>query len=153
MFGGYLKGLRFLLSAQLRQGLHPRQLALALAVGVTIGVLPVIWGTSAICCLLAYGLRLNQAIVQLANYLVFPLQILLFIPYLQGGEKLFSTSLLPISTALCFEQIHTTPWAFLQQFGQVNLQAAVAWLMTTPLLFSGVFSFSFLLFSRLSTRT
>ncbi len=153
MSDGYFKRLRFLLNAQLRQGLRPRQLALALAVGVTIGVLPVIWGTSIICCFLAYGLRLNQAIVQLANYLVFPFQILLYIPYLQGGEKLFSTSLLPINTALFFEQIQTTPWVFLQEFGQINLQAAVAWCMTTPLLFLSVFFLSFLLISRLSRRT
>ena len=148
--GGYLKRLGALLTTQLRQGLQPRQITLALAVGATIGVLPVIWGTSVICCLLAYGLRLNQAIVQLANYLVFPLQILLFIPYLQGGEKLFSTDLLPTNPESFLEQIQTSPWEFIQQFWQINLQAAAVWLITTPLLFLSLFFLSFVLVSRLS---
>jgi len=150
--GGYLKRLGALLKTQLQQGLQPRQLALAVAVGATVGVLPVIWGTSILCFLLAYGLRLNQVIVQLANYLFFPLQILLFLPYLQGGEKLFHTELLPSNPALFFEQIQATPWAFLQQFWQINLQAVVAWLMTAPEVFLSVFSLSFLLISRLSRR-
>ena len=40
-------------------GLTPQKLALTLCVGTAIGILPLLWGTSLLCLLLAHLLKLN----------------------------------------------------------------------------------------------
>lgn len=125
--------LKALLTSQLKQGLSPHQLSLAFALGVTIGIMPLVWGTSLLCIFLAGAFRLNQAVVQCANYLVYPLQILLFIPYLAGGDYLFATALLPADNSALLESIRTQPELFFRNFPQANIQALAVWLISAPL--------------------
>jgi hypothetical protein len=76
-----------LLDNMLTQGASPHKVALAIALGGSIGILPVVWGSTVLCALLAYLLRLNQVGIQAANYLTFPLQIALFVPFTVSGQK------------------------------------------------------------------
>lgn len=78
-----------LLGNLLTEGISPRKLALTVALGLVIGVLPLIWGSTLLCALLAYLLRLNQAGIQATNYLAYPLQIALFIPFYRMGAHIF----------------------------------------------------------------
>lgn len=126
--------LRGLIREQLRQGLSPRQLTLALALGATVGLLPTLWGTSLLCFVLAGVLRLNQPLVQLANYLVYPLQILLFIPYLRAGDLVFGLHSLPDDPGPLLVQLHSQPLLLVQQLGWANLRAVAVWCASTPLL-------------------
>jgi len=146
---GRQQRLRSLLGNELRRGLQPRELALACALGATIGVMPVVWGTSLLCILLAALLRWNQAVVQLANYLSLPLHVSLFLPFFIGGERLFATRLLPHDTERLTELLRHSPGLFLQQFWQANLQALVVWGIVTPLLFFATFLLSGLCLKRL----
>jgi hypothetical protein len=59
------------------QGLSPERLALSVAVGIAVGVFPIFGTTTMLCAPVAILFRLNIPAVQLVNYLVFPLQILL----------------------------------------------------------------------------
>jgi len=140
-----LARLRRLLRAQLRQGLAPRRLALALALGATIGLLPTLWGTSLLCFFLAWLLRLNQPLVQLANYLVYPLQILLFVPYLKAGDLLFGRHSLPQDLDPLIAQLQSQPLQLLRQLGWANMRAAVAWSCSAPFLLGAVFLLAILL--------
>lgn len=133
----------------LKQGMQPRQLALALALGATIGLLPTVWGTSVLCILFAWLLRLNQLVVQLANYLVYPLQILLFIPYFQMGEHLFGSNYLPGNLNFFLTNLQSNPLQVLDQYWQANLQAACAWLLSLPLLMACSYPVAMLLLRRL----
>jgi uncharacterized protein (DUF2062 family) len=133
----------------LKQGMQPRQLALALALGATIGLLPTVWGTSVLCILFAWLLRLNQVVVQLANYLVYPLQILLFIPYFHLGENLFGSNHLPDNLDLFLTNLQSDPLLVLDQYWQTNLQAACAWLLSLPLLMACSYPVAKLLLRRL----
>ena len=137
--------LRALIVDQLQQGLHPRELALAIALGGTVGVMPLIWGTSILCIFLAGCFRLNQAVVQLANFLAYPLQIILFIPLLVLGDKFFSTTLLPSNSSQLLDQMATAPGLFFRQFWQANLQALSVWLISTPLLLAVFFCLAYLI--------
>jgi uncharacterized protein (DUF2062 family) len=78
-----------LIRKALSQGISPHQLALTIALGVTIGVIPVVWGSTLLCVFLAFFFRLNQAVIQAANYLAYPLQIALFVPFYRIGAKIF----------------------------------------------------------------
>jgi uncharacterized protein (DUF2062 family) len=147
------RGLFYKLKSQLgfllSQGMMPRQLALAIAMGIAIGLLPTAWGTSLVCILFAAIFRLNQMLVQLANYLVYPLQILLFIPYFRLGEFLFSSHNLPPAFDCFIEDLQSEPLTVLHQYGQANLQAVFAWLLTAPFLMVGCFFIAQALMARL----
>ena len=70
-------------------GLSPHKLSLTLCFGVALGVMPLAWGTTLLCVLLASRLRLNQAAMLAVNYLCYPLQLALFLPFCHVGEFLF----------------------------------------------------------------
>jgi uncharacterized protein (DUF2062 family) len=148
-FIGRLTRLKDLLGGLLQQGLQPQRLALALALGATIGLLPTVWGTSLLCILCAAPLRLNQLVVQLANYLVYPLQIFLFLPYLEVWEQLFSSQVLPHNLERLWQQLQSAPLATLQSYWQANLQAIFVWLLSSPLLLASAYLLALLLVERL----
>jgi len=83
------KGVRSRAAALLQSGLTPQQLSLTLCLGTALGVMPLLWGTTLICALIAARLKLNQAAMQAVNYCCYPLQLALFLPFCRLGELLF----------------------------------------------------------------
>ena len=74
----------------LRQGITPEKIALSIALGITLGVTPVLGSTSILCFLAAVVFRLNVPAIQLVNYFVYPLQFALLIPFIRMGEWIFA---------------------------------------------------------------
>jgi uncharacterized protein (DUF2062 family) len=74
---------------QLTQGVSPGALALALALGVVLGALPVLGATTVLCAAAAAALKLNQPAIQVANYAAYPLQLALYLPFFRAGAWLF----------------------------------------------------------------
>jgi uncharacterized protein (DUF2062 family) len=107
----------------LRQGISPRRLALTLALGFAIGCFPVIGIPTAICALLALGLRLNLPAIQAANYAVMPLQFLLIAPFVRLGGWLLAGRFQQAATA------HAAPVNLLAQLGGMVGHAVLAWLV------------------------
>lgn len=153
--GKRLKRLNAELRQRLQQGMQPQQIALTLALGATIGLLPTLWGTSLICLLLAWLLGLNHVLMQVANYLVYPLQILLFLPYFRFGQQLFACSSLPENLDHLCASLRSNPGMLLEQYWRANLHAVCAWLMTVPLLLSCCYPLARLILRRMhsSART
>ncbi|HQN09603.1 MAG TPA: DUF2062 domain-containing protein, partial [Thermoanaerobaculia bacterium] len=60
---------------QLTQGLSPDAIALTIAIGLAIAVIPIVGTTTILCTTAAIVLRLNQPLIQAINYLSFPLQL------------------------------------------------------------------------------
>jgi len=81
----------------LRQGLSPKKLSMVISLGIAISVLPVLGATTIFCTAVSILFRLNLPAIQLANYAAFPLQIILFFPFLKIGEKVSKVSLDPLS--------------------------------------------------------
>src|SRR5512137_1792912 len=73
---------------QLLQGVTPAKLALSLALGVVVSVMPVLGITTLVALALSVVLRLNHVAMVAANYAAYPLQILLFIPFFKLGAWL-----------------------------------------------------------------
>jgi len=67
-------------------GLTPYQLSLTISFGITLGLFPVIGLTSILCFIFGFIFRLNLVVIQLVNWLVSPLQILMLVPFYQLGE-------------------------------------------------------------------
>ncbi len=76
----------------LKQGKSPHELALAIALGVTIGMFPVQGTTTLICILVSMLFRLNLVVIQLANYLSIPLMMVMLVPFYTIGHHLFGRS-------------------------------------------------------------
>lgn len=111
----------------LLQGISPRRLALTLALGFTIGCIPVIGVPTALCLVVAFGLRLNIPAIQAANYAAMPLQVVLIFPFLRMGGWMFaSPNHLPLNAAL----IHQTPMKVVWASGSLAGEALAAWLVT-----------------------
>jgi uncharacterized protein (DUF2062 family) len=74
----------------LKEGVTPRKLALAVTLGFLFGIFPIIGITTILCGVAALIFRLNMAAIQLVNYLVYPIQLVLIIPYLKMGSFIFN---------------------------------------------------------------
>lgn len=81
-------------------GLTPFQLALTISFGVTLGLFPFIGLTSVLCFIFAFIFRLNIIVIQLINWLVAPLQLIMLVPFYQLGNyfsiHLFKTEVIKI---------------------------------------------------------
>jgi hypothetical protein len=118
---------------QLRQGLSPGRMAWSLALGLGAGISPLVGTSTGLCIFLALLFRLNQVVMQVANYLAYPLQLALLIPFIRLGEKLFSAPRLPLSVEVLSNALRTDAWATLHTFWTSLWHAGVAWLLTAPL--------------------
>lgn len=81
----------------LKQGISPDKIALCMSVGVVISIFPVIGATTLMCAIAAIILHLNLPAMQIVNYMVYPLQIALLIPFFHFGAILFGVEPLPLS--------------------------------------------------------
>jgi|SRR5688500_3800081 uncharacterized protein (DUF2062 family) len=77
------------------QGLTPRKLAITCALGIVVGLFPIFGTTTILCFAVAIMFHLNIPVIQLVNYLVAPLQLVLIIPFIKLGTILFDLNPLP----------------------------------------------------------
>lgn len=122
----------------LRMGASPERLAWSIAAGLLIGINP-LFGSSTILCLAVAALfRLNVAASQLGNYLVYPLQLALVIPFLQLGSRVFHTAPLPLSHRALMAMGREHPMTLLRQIWRWEWHALIVWsgiaVVLTPLI-------------------
>jgi len=114
----------------LRQGITPEKVALTIALGLALGVTPVIGSTTLLCTLAAIALRLNLPAIQLVNGLVYPLQLALIIPFLRGGAWLFGDRVLPaLTVGRIFQLIRADLWHAIAILWTATMHALAAWLL------------------------
>lgn len=113
---------------QLRQGTSPEALATAVAAGITLGIFPILGSTTLLCALAGIAFRLNQPAIQAVNYVVYPLQLILLIPFYRLGEKLFGAEPVPIlSIEALTARFEAGPGQFLIDYGLVGLYGIAVW--------------------------
>lgn len=113
--------------ALLRMGATPEKLAWSIALGLVIGINPLLGSTTLLCLALAAAFRLNLAASQLANHLMYPLELLLFVPFLTWGTHVFSTGPIPLSPKLLFFEARTHPLALIKSLWLWEWHALVLW--------------------------
>jgi uncharacterized protein (DUF2062 family) len=115
----------------LQSGLTPEKLSLTILLGATVGVMPLLWGTTLLCAVLAPLLRLNMAALQAVNYLCYPLQIALFIPFCRAGELLFPWG--PRVSAACLtDALHGHVASTFQLIAWATVRGLGVWLISAP---------------------
>ena len=83
--------------ALLRMGATPQKLAWSIAAGLLIGISPILGVTTILCLVVAFLFRLNVPASQLGNHIVYPLEIILVIPFIRVASRVFHTALMPLS--------------------------------------------------------
>ncbi len=120
--------------AQLVQGVSPQKIALSIALGLSLGIIPILGVTTALCAIAAIRLRLNQPIIQLVNWLVYPLQLGLLLVFIRIGEWMTHAPPVNFSVPDIIGKFHEPPMKFCQEFGMAGLHGLIAWLFIAPLL-------------------
>ena len=109
-------------------GASPQRLAWSLAVGVCIGINPIVGSTTLLCLAVAFACRLNLIASQIANHLVFPLQLALVLFYLRAGEIVFRTGRPPLDTDDMLHAMRHHPWSTGHLLWTWEWHAIVVWL-------------------------
>jgi len=132
------------------QGISPQKLALSLSLGVFIGTVPVLWGSTVVCAALAFKFRLNHPAIQAANYLVYPLQIALVVPlYLLGARVLPWGP--PVSVDIILHEFRKDWLGNLALILFATFKALAAWLLVAAPLCVVLYFLLVSIFSRMSS--
>lgn len=119
-------------SAFLRQGLSPRELALCLALGTGIGLFPVLGVSTPLLAVIALLQRLNLAAIQLVNYLIYPLQLLLIIPFVRLGEAITGAPPQPLTISAGLELMSQGVWQAVVTLWDAIFHATLGWVLIGP---------------------
>jgi len=113
----------------LRQGVSPEKIALTIALGIILGVTPVLGSTLILCTLAAIVFRLNLPAIQLVNGVVYPLQFILLIPFYRLGAWIFGADASAISLQGVVALIRAGVGHAVRTLWVVTMHALVAWLI------------------------
>jgi len=113
----------------LRQGVSPEKIALTIALGIILGVTPVLGSTTLLCTLAAIVLRLNLPAIQLVNGVVYPLQFILLIPFYRLGAWMFRADASSISLDGVRTLIREGVGHAIRTLWVVTIHALLAWLV------------------------
>jgi uncharacterized protein (DUF2062 family) len=119
--------LRAMILDQLRQGITPEKIALTIAAASALGVFPLLGTTTFLCLVVAFALRLNQALMQLVNYLVYPLQFAGIYLFVRIGERLVGARPMSFRIEEIVRSFGADPIAFLRKFGMTGVHGIIGW--------------------------
>jgi uncharacterized protein (DUF2062 family) len=140
----YLKRRLYLpLLTLLQQGITPKKLAFTTAMGAVLGIMPLLGVTTVIGTYLALRLRLNVALLVFIIYLMYPIQVVLYIPFIQAGLYIFDVSGLWFTFDEMWEMFRRDWLLALRKLWMANLIGLLAWLLISAPVF-GVLYVSFL---------
>jgi len=115
--------------ALLRMGATPEKLAWSLAAGLLIGINPILGSTTVLCLALAFVFRLNVAASQLGNHIVYPLELILIIPFIHVASRIFHTAPMPLSASELLHAAREHPLDLSRQLWQWEWHAFLLWML------------------------
>jgi uncharacterized protein (DUF2062 family) len=113
--------------ALLRMGASPEKLAWSIAAGLLVGVNPILGSTTILCLAVAILFRLNVAASQLGNHIVYPLELILVIPFIRIASRIFHTAPMPLSANELLHAAREHPVALSRQLWLWEWHAFVLW--------------------------
>ena len=115
--------------ALLTQGITPEKIALSLAFGIVLGIFPVLGSTTVLCAVAALIFQLNLPAIQLVNYLIYPLQLFLLVPFIRIGEKLFRVAPLQLSVTQILAMVRADLPHAISTLWLAEMHAMAVWLL------------------------
>lgn len=129
-------------TSMLREGMGLKKIALCIALGTTLGIFPILGMTTLLCLLAAFAFRLNLPAIQMANYMVYPLQILLIAPFYAAGGWLFNQQDRLLKGDLLVSRLQNDFVGTLAAFWDLTLYAVFTWLILCPFVVLLIYSIS-----------
>jgi len=112
---------------QLTQGVSPGKLALACTLGALIGTFPILGATTTLCIAIGFIFRLNHAVLQAVNYLLYPLQLLALPFFLKLGTRVFGGDPIEFDFMKLKAEFTNSIPMFLSKYGMIGLKAVGVW--------------------------
>jgi uncharacterized protein (DUF2062 family) len=131
------------------QGTSPKLLALGIAGAFVIGLFPVLGSTTILCAIFAFTFRLNLPLVQLINFSVYPLQLIMLVPFMKIGEILFRFEKLKYGFNDIVELVSKDTLHAIAVLWNVTIQAIGAWLIIAPVMAIILYTILFMILKRL----
>ncbi|XP_071733311.1 uncharacterized protein [Rutidosis leptorrhynchoides] len=131
----------------LSRGAEPKQLALSTALGISLGVFPIVGVTVFLCglAIAALGPSVNAPTVMLANFVATPLELSLMIVFLRSGEFLTGGAHFSLTTDALKKVL--TGEASMEIFRSIlnamhdliNCLQLLGWLLLAPLILGALY--------------
>jgi uncharacterized protein (DUF2062 family) len=109
------------------QGTDPAPMAESIALGTFLGILPLPGLNSILCAVVAVRRRLNMGVIQAVNWLMLPVQIVLFLPLSRLGAAFLGHQPLPLSVEEISSLLKAGAVAFFKAVGFGFIDATMAW--------------------------
>jgi uncharacterized protein (DUF2062 family) len=119
-------------------GATPEKLAWSIALGLVVGVNPLLGSTTLVSLGLAALFRLNLAASQLANHLMYPVELLLIVPFLTWGARVFRTGPIPMSPKLLFSAARAHPVDLIRSLWLWEWHALALWAAASLILLPAI---------------
>ena len=137
-----------LIKKLLSEGLSPKRIAIAIALGIMIGIIPIYGVSTAMCGLVIWGFKLNAPVLFANHYAMTFVTPFLIIPFLRIGEWIFRAEPMPLSVTQLTEKFSEDAWGFFQEFGWSFLHASVGWVVSLPIVVGRIYVVSLLVIER-----
>jgi uncharacterized protein (DUF2062 family) len=134
MVGRFLKNLKHAIITMLKSGMGPKKISLCIALGIVLGIFPVLGITTILCAAVSVALRLNVAAMQIVNYMVYPIQIILLAPFYSAGFWLFNERSELVGIGNILLMMKNDFWGSLAGLWDQTLYAIIVWSVICPIL-------------------
>lgn len=126
-----LNSLKDKITVLFKQGLTPNELSQSIIVSGLISIIPILGVSTFMITTISLKSKLNLPVMIALSYLMWPVQILLIIPFIQVGEFIFSV---PRNHHTVEEIISSFQNSFFQTLSQLSFELLCGfggWLLTT----------------------
>jgi len=118
--------------AQLTGGVSLDKTAWTIAMGMVLGIFPVMGTTTLVCLLIGWLCKLNQPVLHVFRAIVYPLHLLLILVFIRLGERLHGAPLISFSIPQLIRKFEESPLQFTSDFGMAAWHGVSAWLLVAP---------------------
>jgi uncharacterized protein (DUF2062 family) len=137
----------------IKQGITVRSLSVSLALGFTIGIIPIYGIATFLVGFIALSLRLNFIAMQVAHYIVTPFQLVLIVPFFKVGRFLLKSHHAGTSIQEQLQLCRVDFWEGLRNLFRMNMAAVIIWLIVSiPLCLGLYYGFAWLIRRYIITR-
>ena len=120
--------------ALLRMGASPEKLAWSLAIGLAIGINPILGSTTALSLALAFAFKLNVPASQITTHLSYPLELICVLPLIRLGARIFHTAPIPLDPKQLIAAARTAPWQLTKSLWMWEWHALIVYLPIAAIL-------------------
>jgi uncharacterized protein (DUF2062 family) len=132
----YIKRFKIMVMGFLKQGTSPKKLAATITIGISMGLIPIVGINALICAIIALIWRLNLPLIQIVNFMFFPVQLLLIVPYFKLSKLFFTNVVMPFTWDTFWTLFKSNWWEAIKQVAIADGMAITAWFVVSiPLSF------------------